>query len=268
MSVLDLKEIPQANTGYGDQDTFELFARDFFLNLNFEIETHPSRGADGGTDLIVAEPLAGVITKKVFRWLVSCKHYAHSGRSVPPNDEGDIPGRLEQFGCQGFIAFYSTLPSSGLTNKLESYKTRFGIEIFDYKRIEHFLVAQRSLRHVLRRYFPNSYQHLTQNYTWEKFYLALLTLATGSSSLHSRLVDAYTSSLIRLTPEDLPVDMRDEFVQLCHRLTSEQPVGSEGSVWATVEKMDEIEVKRIAEQIVSLYERYRTAFIDDMWSND
>lgn len=35
MPIIDFKEIPQANTGNGDQDTFELFARQpkqgFFL---------------------------------------------------------------------------------------------------------------------------------------------------------------------------------------------------------------------------------------------
>ena len=50
MSLIDLKEIPQANTGEGNQDSFEAFARDFLFVLGYKIEEGPSRGADGGKD--------------------------------------------------------------------------------------------------------------------------------------------------------------------------------------------------------------------------
>jgi len=67
MSVIDFTEIPVANTGKGDQDTCELFARDFFVALEFGVEENPSRGADGGKDLIIAESLLGTVSSTTKR---------------------------------------------------------------------------------------------------------------------------------------------------------------------------------------------------------
>ena len=58
--LLDFKEIPKANTGNGDQDTFELFSRDFLENLGYEIIQHPDRGADGKKDMIIQELRQGI----------------------------------------------------------------------------------------------------------------------------------------------------------------------------------------------------------------
>ena len=63
MSFIDFREIPVANSGKGDQDYFELFARDFFWSLGYVIDQGPSRGADGGRDLIVVEPLDGIVSR-------------------------------------------------------------------------------------------------------------------------------------------------------------------------------------------------------------
>lgn len=72
--LLDFKEIPQANLGSGNQDTFELFARDFLQILCYEIIQHPDRGADGKKDLIVRESRLGLSGVSHLKWLVSCKH--------------------------------------------------------------------------------------------------------------------------------------------------------------------------------------------------
>ena len=56
---------------------------------------------------------------------MSCKHKAHSGNSVAPDDEANIRDRVETHACTGFIAFYSTLPSSGLARNLEALRLRF-----------------------------------------------------------------------------------------------------------------------------------------------
>lgn len=57
--LLDFKEIPQANTGSGLQDTFELFTRDFLQYLGYRILENPNRGADGKKDMIVEEVFKG-----------------------------------------------------------------------------------------------------------------------------------------------------------------------------------------------------------------
>ena len=113
MPVLDFKEIAEAK-GSSDPDSFELFARDFLKHLGFKTISHPNRGQDEGSDLIVEELRTGPGGETTIRWLVSCKHYAHSGRSVKPGDEPNIRERVETQNANGFMGFYSTLASSGL----------------------------------------------------------------------------------------------------------------------------------------------------------
>lgn len=60
MAALDFKEIPEAHLGGGLQDAFELFARDFLVLLGYKVLEAPSRGADGGKDLVVVERRSGV----------------------------------------------------------------------------------------------------------------------------------------------------------------------------------------------------------------
>ena len=159
MALLDFKEISQANVGGGLQDEFELFSRDFFETLGFQIEEGPDRGADGGRDIIVIEKRAGSLGDTIVKWLVSCKHKAHSGSSVLETEEVDISGRIEQFGCDGFIGFYSTIPSSGLSKKINALKGRYEIVIFDHEKIEKVLLENSAMEMIIKRYFPISYDN-------------------------------------------------------------------------------------------------------------
>lgn len=159
MALLDFKEIPKANAGSGVQDEFELFARDFFNILGFQIEEDPDRGADGGRDLIIIEKRTGTLGDSSIRWLVSCKHKAYSGASVLESDEEDIAGRIEQFHCNGFIGFYSTISSSGLSKKVNSLKDRYEICIFDHEKIEKILLENTEFETLIKRYFPKSYKN-------------------------------------------------------------------------------------------------------------
>jgi len=154
--ILDFKEIPQANLGGGLQDTFELFTRDFLEEIGFEILQHPDRGADGKKDLIVGETLQGVIGKSNLKWVVSCKHFAHSGKSVSQDDEPDIYDRVKSHDCNGFIGFYSTLPASSLSVKLEGLKKDVQYQVFDRERIEKKLLDSPNGIKLAKRYFPSS----------------------------------------------------------------------------------------------------------------
>lgn len=158
MPIIDFREIPVANTGSGNQDTFELFARDFLVEiLKFKILSEPSRGADGGKDILFEECQSGTLSENKFVWLVSCKHKAHSGNSVSPSDEENITDRLNQFNANGFIGFYSTLCSSGLNTRLDSYKDKWKIEVFDKEKIEQYIFNHKRYE-LLKRYFPESYK--------------------------------------------------------------------------------------------------------------
>ena len=160
MAMLDFKEIPPADTGNGDQDSFELFAREFFAEvLHFEIVSEPNRGADGGKDLIAVEHQIGSLSSTDIRWLISCKHKAHSGHSVKPTDEESIIDRLKQHNANGFIGFYSTIPSTGLNERLDSFRSsEYKIEVFNHERIESELIKAKR-NDIIQRFFPISYNN-------------------------------------------------------------------------------------------------------------
>lgn len=130
--ILDFKEIPEAHIANGEQDTFEMFARDFFEELGFKIVIGPDRGADGGRDLIIEEEREGILGNSNIRWLVSCKHKVHSGKSVTDKDECDINDRMNSNKTDGFIGFYSTLPSAALQRKVRN-SIGEQVKIFDKK---------------------------------------------------------------------------------------------------------------------------------------
>ncbi len=160
MTILDFKEIAQANKSTGMQDEFELFCRDFFNYLGYEIISEPDRGQDGGLDLLIQETRVGIGGKDTFRWLVSCKHNAHSatGKAVGIEDEIDIVGRVRAHGCGGFIGIYSTIASSSLNRKLKGLADNEKIEfkIFNRGTIEEALFREKRGINIARRFFPES----------------------------------------------------------------------------------------------------------------
>lgn len=163
MPRIDFKEIPQGNIADGKQDTFELFAREFLETLGYEIISEPSRGSDGEKDLIVLETRVGVGGKTFIRWLVSCKHNAHSGKSVTPKEETNFLDRLKQHNCSGYIGFYSTLPSSKLSERLEGIRNNdssFEFQIFNNEMIETRMLSNPEFQILLKKYFPMSYEQL------------------------------------------------------------------------------------------------------------
>lgn len=153
MPILNFKEISKAN-GVEAPDTFELFARDFLSYLGYRILENPSRGADGGKDLVVQETRKGVSGETKINWLVSCKHYAHSDKSVTPSDEQSISDRIQQHKCDGFIGFYSTLASSALMDRLNCMSYQF--QILDSAFIENKLIGSLEGELLAKRYFINS----------------------------------------------------------------------------------------------------------------
>jgi hypothetical protein len=159
MPALDFREIPEANKSTGMQDTFELFARDVLEMLGFEIVQGPGRGPDLGKDLIVKETRPGIVGDTKVKWLVSCKHFAHSGDSVGPDDEKNVFERVSAAGCKGFMGFYSTIPSSGLSELLHR-QTAIEIEFFDREKIERRLLSSAKGRRIAERYFPKSAKKL------------------------------------------------------------------------------------------------------------
>ncbi len=156
--TLDFSEIPPANSSEGEQDRFELFAREMLQTIGYEILEHPDRGADGGKDLLVSETLQGINKNHPMKWLVSAKHHAHSGKSVTPTHEANIRERVDALAADGFLGFYSTLPSSGLNSLLVGLENHIRVDHFDSAAIERHLTTNRLLANTFRLFFPESYQ--------------------------------------------------------------------------------------------------------------
>ncbi len=157
--MINFKDIPSSQ-GNADNDRFEFFARDFLKEMGFEIVGEPARGRDNGIDIKVKDTRSGSSKHRIPVYiLVSCKHMAHSGKSVFPSKEKDIFKRVKEHGCDEFIGFYSTGPSSGLINKLENLckEPNFKFEIFDSALIETQLLKTDKGMELFHKYFRESY---------------------------------------------------------------------------------------------------------------
>ncbi len=149
------------------------------------------------------------------RWVVSVKHRIHSGRSVRHSDEWDPGGKVRKFQADGFMAFYSTVPSSALATTLKMVALEFDVEVFDRGRIEGTLLSARSLLPVIKQHLPESYQRIRRDRQddlqgWLKLcadagfdvsqetlsHLAALEISRPDSSGSFRISDAGTERLI------------------------------------------------------------------------
>lgn len=165
MGILDFREIRSPNPNHKSgknmtlgvsnlPDDFELFAQEFFgVVRRMRIFKCVSNGADGGIDLGVEESSGGVIT----RWLVSCKHKAHSNTPVVEDEEKNIIERLAAWECDGFIPFYTTPPSSKVETLIGGVE-KFGkyVERYFKDRIERELLDNPVGAKIAARYFPLS----------------------------------------------------------------------------------------------------------------
>lgn len=158
MPILDFNEIPQASSSEGDQDKFELFTRDVLSSIGYKIQSSPGRGPDGGRDIIVVEEREGISGVSRIRWLVSCKHYSHSGDSVGTSDETNIRDRVESNNCDAFLGFYSTLPSSSLITRFESLADQIEVQWMDCEKIESILLSTAKGHDIAARFFPISFE--------------------------------------------------------------------------------------------------------------
>ena len=109
--------------------------------------------------MIIEEIRAGLIANTAVRWLVSCKHFAFTRSSVRPDDEKNVHERVRAAQCHGFLGFYSTLPSAGLSELLHR-QSEIEIKFLDCGEIERHLLASAKGRLLIERYFPDSAKKL------------------------------------------------------------------------------------------------------------
>jgi len=125
--------------------------------MGYEVVRGPSRGADGGKDLIIEEVRKGISRNTKIRWLVSCKHFIHSGKAVGVNDESDISDRISQHKCAGFLGVYSTLPSTSLEERLQQQP--FESQLLTPEQIEKYVLDNPQGVKLAERFFPESIKH-------------------------------------------------------------------------------------------------------------
>jgi hypothetical protein len=157
MPALDFKEIARANAADGEQDQFELFAREVLAGVGYKILSGPGRGPDAGRDLMVAEIREGIAGRTEVKWLVSCKHFSHTGASVGVADEDNIRDRVDANSCNAFLGFYSTLPSAGLVTRYEGLRAQIEVQCLDRESIERILLTSAFGLGIAARFFPVSF---------------------------------------------------------------------------------------------------------------
>ena len=115
--MIDLRELP------ADGIRFEQLIRELLSRSGFEVHW-TGVGPDGGRDLIFIEEAEGQLAPFKRKWLVSCKHRAHSGQSVGVDEIADINDACEAVGADGFLLVCSTQPSSSAVRRLEEIERR------------------------------------------------------------------------------------------------------------------------------------------------
>ena len=86
----------------------------------------------------------------------------------------------------------------------------------------------------------------------DRFHAALLVLA-GHGHIKQRLIKSFEDHLADIHEEDLPLSLRQSFVDLQHDMHRETPLNGEGAICASVRKMSVYEASDCAGRIVTLF---------------
>lgn len=148
-----------------DSTQWEFFAEDVLWYIGYEIIGRPSEGNDQGKDLIVR--------KSGITYLVSCKHYANSGKAIGPDIEKNISDRVLRHECDGFIAFYSTHATSNLESQFEqlSNRKKMPIECIKFYQSDILDIIPNMTGYTLQKYFPEPHKlhHHVNKTDWDYF---------------------------------------------------------------------------------------------------
>ncbi|SEK33692.1 Restriction endonuclease [Pseudobutyrivibrio ruminis] len=137
-------------------DDFELLVREILYNEGYEVYWS-GKGPDGGKDLICVEKYNSIFKEGRKRWLIQCKHNAHSGNAVSNNDLGNITNSCKANNADGYILVCSTYPSSTAVKTLENIELydKISTSFWDYQTLEGKLLNPRNWS-LVSRFFPKS----------------------------------------------------------------------------------------------------------------
>ena len=86
----------------------------------------------------------------------------------------------------------------------------------------------------------------------DRFHAALTVLA-GHGHIKQRLIKAYEENLVEIHEDELPIAMKQSFVDLRIEMHQVTPLNGEGPICASVRKMSLDEASECAGRIVTLY---------------
>lgn len=158
-SELSIRDRP----GYG----FQALIGDIGRVLGYTV-SEGGTGPDRGKDLIFDVPYEGLLLKRERKkWLVSCKDYATSGRSVSRADVATAYGDVGGHKVQGFLLACTTQAGNDVVEMLEGWETGerpIATHIWNRHSLENLLHKHEDeFRLTLTRYFPNSYGVLSRS---------------------------------------------------------------------------------------------------------
>lgn len=177
--MLDFKELDQ------NGDDFELLIRELLSNKGLEVYWS-GKGPDGGKDLICIERCKSNFKNFSRRWLVQCKHNAHSGKAVGVAELGAIENSCGLYNADGYILVSSTYPSATVVNILEGIEKNKKITttFWDCRALERQLLVPENWS-LINMFFPKAAKRLGwqiskidsnlwhANYKGNVFYIAL-----------------------------------------------------------------------------------------------
>lgn len=126
--MIDFKELRE------DGVDFEQLIRELLLAEGLEVHW-TGVGPDGDKDLIVIETYKGRLGSIKRKWVVQCKHNAHSGKSVS-KDDLNIMETCLAVDADGFLLACSTQPTSALVRHFKEIEDNKNIQIKYWDSIE------------------------------------------------------------------------------------------------------------------------------------
>ena len=158
MPILDFKELSAPGKGSPPGEDLEALARELGQRMGLE-PAWSGRGTDQGSDLVFTERRVGVLSSSTLKWLVSCKDFAKSGRSVSEHDAGSVTDKLVQHRANAFLLVTTTTASTGLKALLDGIDAAGSVRtmVWDRHELERLLLQDGNLD-LARRHLPLSYE--------------------------------------------------------------------------------------------------------------
>lgn len=200
MPAIDFRELASGRTVSPAGENLEGLVREIGKRLGINPDWS-GRGADQGRDLIFTERRDGPLGNQYLRWLVSCKDFAGSGRSVTEQDVGSVLEKIRQHGANGFLLTTTTTASAGLKAMLDGLRNNGSIEtlVWDRHELEEILLRAEN-SDLIKRHFPESYAALQRLSGLPQALDSLQTLVPGP--IHERIksvIETYSSGDLWLT---------------------------------------------------------------------